>query len=81
MSLGKTIESSIKGFKSMLTAIIILILAWSLALITEHLHTADFITLILSDNISPILVPALTFVLAAIVAFSTGSSWGTMAIL
>ncbi len=81
MSLGKTIESSIKGFKSMLTAIIILVLAWSLALITEHLHTADFITLILSDNISPILVPALTFVLAAIVAFSTGSSWGTMAIL
>jgi Na+/H+ antiporter NhaC len=30
---------------------------------------------------APYLVPALTFILAALVAFSTGSSWGTMAIL
>ncbi|OYT13463.1 MAG: hypothetical protein B6I19_05055, partial [Bacteroidetes bacterium 4572_114] len=32
-------------------------------------------------KLSPFLVPALTFLLAALVSFSTGSSWGTMAIL
>ena len=32
-------------------------------------------------NIAPQFIPALTFILAALVAFSTGSSWGTMAIL
>ena len=81
MSLADTIDSVLKGFKAMLPAIIILVLAWSLALVTEHLHTADFLAGNLGNAISPIWVPTITFVLAAIVAFSTGSSWGTMAIL
>ncbi|MFO7830231.1 MAG: Na+/H+ antiporter NhaC family protein [Bacteroidales bacterium] len=82
LSLKNTIDSLINGFRTMLTAIVILILAWSIALITKHLHTADFISQIMvSVNISPQFIPALTFVLAALVAFSTGSSWGTMAIL
>jgi Na+/H+ antiporter NhaC len=66
----------------MLTAIIILVLAWSIALVTKHLHTADFISQsLVSINISPQFIPAFTFILGALVAFSTGSSWGTMAIL
>ena len=81
MNLTKTLQVTMSGFKTMLNAIVILILAWSLALITEHLHTADFITGILSQNVQPAWIPAITFLLAALVAFSTGSSWGTMAIL
>lgn len=81
LSLDKTMQSAVNGFKTMLPAIIILVLAWSLALIIEEMHTADFITSLLSESISPYLIPAFTFVLAAIVAFSTGSSWGTMAII
>jgi Na+/H+ antiporter NhaC len=66
----------------MFHAILILSLAWSLALLTDHLHTAEFITGILTAiNISPEFIPALTFVFAAAIAFSTGSSWGTMAII
>lgn len=82
MSLKDSVESLINGFKTMLTAIIILVLAWSIALLTNHLHTADFISQsLIQVNLAPYLVPALTFILAALVAFSTGSSWGTMAIL
>jgi Na+/H+ antiporter NhaC len=82
LNLAETLESITKGFKTMLSAILILVMAWSLALVTEDLHTADFITKsLLSFNISPILIPAITFILAAIISFSTGSSWGTMAIL
>lgn len=82
ISLQHTMETALVGFKTMLPAISILILAWSLALVTEDMHTADFITGGLSSaNLSPVLIPTLTFLLAAIVAFSTGSSWGTMAIL
>ncbi|MFW6100391.1 MAG: Na+/H+ antiporter NhaC family protein [Bacteroidota bacterium] len=82
LNLKKAVETLIDGFKTMLTAIIILVLAWSLALLTKHLHTADFISqTLVSINLAPFLVPALTFILAALVAFSTGSSWGTMAIL
>ncbi|PLX12476.1 MAG: hypothetical protein C0594_02395 [Marinilabiliales bacterium] len=81
LKLDETINSAIKGFKTMLNAVLILVLAWSLAKITENLHTADFITSLLGEGFKPWLVPALSFVLAALVAFSTGSSWGTMAIL
>jgi Na+/H+ antiporter NhaC len=82
LSLSETIESLVDGFRTMLTAIVILVLAWSIALVTEHMHTANFISnLIVETSLSPVLVPLITFVLAALVAFSTGSSWGTMAIL
>lgn len=82
LSLKDSIESLIEGFKTMLTAILILIMAWSIALITQDLHTADFIShVLLSLRVSPYMIPAITFLFAAGVAFSTGSSWGTMAIL
>ncbi len=82
LTLTEAVESIIQGFKTMLPAIMILTLAWSVALITEHLHTADFISGLLIDaSVSPYLIPVITFIIAALVAFSTGSSWGTMAIL
>jgi Na+/H+ antiporter NhaC len=69
------------GFKTMMPALIILTLAWSLAAATNQLHTADYLTSLIQGSISPHLMPALIFVLAAVIAFSTGSSWSTMAIL
>ena len=82
LDLKTTIDSMINGFRTMLTAIVILVLAWSIALVTKHLHTADFISQsLVSINVAPQFIPALTFILGALVAFSTGSSWGTMAIL
>ncbi len=82
LRIHEAMENVTEGFRVMLTAIIILTLAWSVALVTEHLHTADFISaLMLKLSFSPYLIPALTFILGALVAFSTGTSWGTMAIL
>lgn len=82
LSLRESMDSMVDGFRLMLTAVLILTLAWTLAGLTEDLHTAEFISGSLIDwNISPYLIPGLTFLLAAIIAFSTGSSWGTMAIL
>lgn len=82
MTLRESMESLVAGFKTMVTAILILVMAWAIALLTKHLHTADFISGLLSSwHLSPYMIPALTFILAGFVAFSTGSSWGTMAIL
>ena len=78
----KSIEHVIEGFATMLPAILILILAWSLASMTGEMHTADFLSQVLVDlKLSAYVLPAVTFILAAVIAFSTGSSWGTMAIL
>lgn len=82
LNLEKSIESMLNGFKVMLAAVLILVLAWVLATLTEELHTAVYITRLLLDlNLGAQWLPMLTFLLAGLVAFSTGSSWGTMAIL
>lgn len=81
LSLEESMNSVMAGFKTMLNAVVILILAWSLASITEDLHTATFLTELFGGHMPAWFMPTLTFLLAALVAFSTGSSWGTMAIL
>lgn len=81
MNLETSFETLFNGVKTMISAVAILIFAWSLAKVTGELHTADFLTSLLGNDLNPRLLPLITFVLAAIISFSTGSSWGTMAIL
>ena len=78
----KIMEEMVEGFKSMFNAVLILTMAWSIALVTKDMHTAEFVSqLLVQWSLSPMVVPVLTFVLAALIGFSTGTSWGTMAIL
>lgn len=81
MNLQTVVETAISGFKTMIPAILILVLAWALASVTEEMHTAEFLTSLMGNSIPPWLIPAITFILAAFVAFSTGSSWSTMALV
>ncbi len=81
LKISDSMETLFTGFKSMMPAIGILVLAWSLAITTGELYTADFLTSLLAGGVSPYAMPVITFVLAATIAFSTGSSWSTMAIL
>jgi Na+/H+ antiporter NhaC len=69
------------GFKAMLLAFVVLILAWSLGAVCENLHTADFLVGITSGVLSPHLLPTLVFIVSAAIAFATGTSWATMSIL
>lgn len=79
---GKVMEEMVEGFKVMFNAVLILTMAWSIALVTKDMHTAEFVSqLLLEWSLSPAIVPVLTFLLAALIGFSTGTSWGTMAIL
>ncbi|MFH2003837.1 MAG: Na+/H+ antiporter NhaC family protein [Bacteroidota bacterium] len=81
LSVKHAIEAWFNGMKSMLLAILILVLAWSIGSVTEELHTADYLVQILRGSISPHFLPVLTFLIAAIISFATGTSWGTMAIM
>ncbi|MFQ6082000.1 MAG: Na+/H+ antiporter NhaC family protein [Candidatus Aminicenantia bacterium] len=81
LKLAEAIEAWFNGIKSMLLAVLILILAWSISLVTEELHTADYLVQILRGNLQPEWLPALTFIISAIISFATGTSWGTMAII
>ena len=77
----ETVDAWCGGARAMLFAMIILVLAWALSAVTGHLHTADYLVTILADTLPVALVPVTVFVLSAITAFTTGTSWGTMGIL
>jgi len=81
MDLEDTMNTLVTGFKTMLPALLILTLAWALAEVTSVLHTAEFLSTNLQDSLNPYWLPVIIFILAALIAFSTGSSWSTMAIL
>ena len=81
LSFGESIDAWMGGMKSMLYAVVILVLAWALGGVCRDLDTAGFLIGSLGDWISPVWIPASVFVLSALVSFATGTSWGTMAIL
>jgi Na+/H+ antiporter NhaC len=81
LTLEGAIDAWYAGARSMLLAVIILVLAWALAEVNGVLATADYLVAQLSDTLAPGLIPTIVFVLAAGTAFATGSSWGTMGIL
>ncbi len=81
LSLEKALEAWQKGVQSMLVAVIILVFAWGISSVTNNLNTAGYIISLLSDSIDPRLLPAIVFIICAAIGFSTGTSWGTMAIV
>ena len=72
-----------EGFKTMVPAICILILAWTLgAMVSTKLEAGVFVASALeSANISTAILPTCLFIVASGLSFSTGTSWGTFGIL
>lgn len=81
LSLRDAMGAMIEGFRAMLLGLLILILAWSIGDVCGELHTAHYLVGVLQGKLTPLLLPSLTFLLAAGVSFATGTSWGTMAIM
>ena len=78
----ETFRIYVDGMKGMTDVAVTLVLAWSLGSMISALGTADFIVNGLkSIHFSAGLVPAAIFLFGAFVSFSTGSSWGTFAIM
>ena len=77
-------ESFTIGVKAMIPAIMILCLAWTLSGIcsADYLNIGGYVKEVVGGNaLVGSLMPALMFVIAAGLAFSTGTSWGTFGIL
>lgn len=77
-----TFKIYVDGMKGMTDVAITLVLAWSLGTMISNLGTAEFIINILqSTNFKSELIPAFIFLFGTLISFSTGSSWGTFAIM
>jgi len=81
LDVTEALQAFMGGMRAMMIAMVILVLAWSLGAVTEHVGTAQYLTQVLSDRVVLELIPVLVFATAAAIAFATGTSWGTMAIL
>ena len=75
-------DSFVEGFRLMIPAVAILIFAWSLKGVGDALGIAAFVESVVGSNASAsVFIPAIMFLVAIFLAFSTGTSWGTFAIL
>ena len=81
LSVKEALNAWVAGMKGMFLAMVILTLAWSLGQVTEDLGTAQYVAQILNDSVPLQAIPVLVFLTSAAIAFATGTSWATMAIM
>lgn len=88
LSIGKSSEAIVDGLKSMVPAILILTMAWSIGFIIKKapadggVGLADFLSKAVVDGSFPLwALPVVVFLISCVISFATGTSWGTMAIM
>jgi len=79
--LNEITDTAIRGIKGIMPAVVILAFAYALNSLSAALNTADYIVAISESWLRPAVLPALVFLITGFIAFSTGTSWGTYAIM
>jgi len=81
LSIRESFDLSLKGMSGMVPLAILMVLAFTIGSLCKELGTGLYVAETAKLYISPALVPALVFLVSCFVAFSTGTSWGTFAIM
>ena len=83
LSFKQCMNSLPEGFKAMVPAIMILCCAWTLKTMTDSLGAKVFISQLIESSAGSLqyFLPAIIFLIAVGLSFSTGTSWGTFGIL
>lgn len=83
MRFGEMMNCIPEGFKAMVPAILILTFAWSLKSMTDSLGAKYFVRDFVQSSATGIqmLLPAIVFLIGCLLAFATGTSWGTFGML
>ena len=79
--LDETIESWITGARSIVLALLTLLLAWSIGAVCKDIHTGAYVASISGGVLTPQILPLVAFISAAIIAVATGTSYGTMGLM
>ncbi|WP_375055011.1 Na+/H+ antiporter NhaC family protein [Zobellella sp. DQSA1] len=69
------------GAKGMLPAIYILLFAWTIAGLIGELGTGKYLASLVQQSMPLFVLPAILFLLAGVMAFATGTSWGTFGVM
>ncbi len=74
-------EECFTGMGKLLPLVTLVLLAFVLSSAMKALGTGDFVASAISETLPTWSIPAITFILAGFIAFTTGTSWGTFGIL
>ncbi len=80
-TLKEMIETAIEGIKSVMSAILILAMAYCINSISGTLGTASYVISITESWMTPTLLLVVTYLVCAFISFFTGTSWGVFAIM
>ncbi len=75
------VDLSLEGIAALLPLALLMILAFAIGAVCKELQTGLYIATVAKSWLSPALVPAIVFLVSSVIAFSTGTSWGTFAIM
>ncbi len=81
LTLRSFFEQSLKGMQDMIIMAILMVLAFGIGNLCNELGTGIYVADVTSRWLSPELAPLILFVTSCFVAFATGTSWGTFAIM
>jgi Na+/H+ antiporter NhaC len=81
MTLQELSDNTISGIQGLTPLVIVLALAFTIGATTRPLGTGVYLASVVQGSLNPGVVPAMVFLMACFIAFSTGTSWGTFAIM
>jgi Na+/H+ antiporter len=77
----ESIAAFVTGTKAIVYVLMLLAFAWAIGGVGEELDTAGYMVQIFQGNIPAFLTPVFIFIIACVMTFSTGATWGTYAIM
>ena len=77
----ETFDLIMKGISALIPLALLMMLAFAIGNVCRELGTGNYVAELSKGLISPSFVPAVVYVVASFIAFSTGTSWGTFAIM
>lgn len=81
MGIRENFDWIIKGIAALVPLALLMLLAFAIGNVCKELGTGIYTSHVIGNFLAPFVVPALLFIVSSFIAFSTGTSWGTFAIM
>ena len=81
MRMKEMVDLTLKGISGMMPLALLMMMAFAIGAVCKQMETGLYVAEVTKDWLSPSFVPLIVFVVSCFIAFSTGTSWGTFAIM
>lgn len=81
MKMNEMVDLTIKGISGLMPLALLMLFAFAIGAVCKQLGTGIYVASVASETVPGGMIPFLVFALSCFIAFSTGTSWGTFAIM